>query len=172
MLIFNFTSCGIVSILFGIVGFVDEAHRWWAMILVTAVNCENSREICPITSFLGMMSTNCGGYYQCARYVAQQYSDVVISAIQFCKAIALFFVPALVALTVHDESNRRQWATAFCINSGLLLIVNKDELLEENDMFQATFTSFFLFSDKPADFTKTDSDEFENDSEGGFEYKL
>lgn len=39
MLIFNFISCGIVSILFGIVGFVDEAHRWWAMTLVTAVNC-------------------------------------------------------------------------------------------------------------------------------------
>lgn len=72
-----------------------------------------------------MMSTNCGGYYQCARYVALQYADVVIAAIQFCKAIALFFVPALVALTVHDENSRAQWATAFCINSGLLLVVGE-----------------------------------------------
>ncbi|CAI5450945.1 unnamed protein product [Caenorhabditis angaria] len=145
MLIFNTISCGIVAVLFGFVGFVPASQKWIAMGLVTAVNC--------------LMSSNCGGYYQCARYVSQQYADVVIAAIQFCKAIALFFVPGLVAVFVHDETSRSQWAMAFCVNSGLLLV--------------ATFTSYCLFTDKPAEFTKTNENKNNNDSsENDLELKL
>ncbi|CAI5455754.1 unnamed protein product [Caenorhabditis angaria] len=127
MLIFNTISCGIVAFLFGSFGFVPVSHRWIAMILMTIIHC--------------FMSTNCAGFYQCGRHVAQQYADVVIAAIQFCKCLALFFVPAIVAITVSDETNRTQWASSFLIISSLLLVAN--------------FSAYIFFTDKPADFTKS-----------------
>ncbi|CAL2044186.1 unnamed protein product [Caenorhabditis brenneri] len=128
MLIFNTISCGIVSILFGGLGFISKDQKWIAMFLLIAVNC--------------LMSTNCAGFYQCGRHVSQQFADVVIAAIQFCKCLALFFVPAIVAVTVTDESDRSEWSHAFLVMSGLLLVAN--------------FSAYFFFTDKPADFTKTE----------------
>ncbi|ULT87750.1 hypothetical protein L3Y34_007132 [Caenorhabditis briggsae] len=127
MLIFNTISCGIVSILFGGLGFISKDQKWVAMFLLIAVNC--------------LMSTNCAGFYQCGRHVSQQFADVVIAAIQFCKCLALFFVPAIVAATVTDESDRYQWSHAFLVMSGLLLVAN--------------FSAYFFFTDQPAEFTKT-----------------
>ncbi|CAI5455755.1 unnamed protein product [Caenorhabditis angaria] len=126
MLIFNTISCGIVSLLFGGFGFVPKDHRWYAMVLLGVLHC--------------LMSTNCGGFYQCGRYVAQQYADVVIAAIQFCKCLALFFVPAVVKTTVSNEHDRSQWALAFIIMAVFLFIAN--------------CSAYFLFTDQPAEFTK------------------
>uniref|UniRef100_A0A8R1DKU6 MFS domain-containing protein n=2 Tax=Caenorhabditis japonica TaxID=281687 RepID=A0A8R1DKU6_CAEJA len=126
MLIFNTIACGIVSLLFGGFGFVSNDQRWIAMVLLAAVNC--------------LMSTSCGGFYQCGRYVSQQFADVVIAAIQFCKCLALFFVPAIVALTVSNEDDRTEWTHSFLIMSALLMVAN--------------ISAYFFFTDQPAEFTK------------------
>ncbi|CAI2354283.1 unnamed protein product [Caenorhabditis sp. 36 PRJEB53466] len=133
MLIFNTISCGIVSILFGGFGFIPKEKSWLALVLLAVINC--------------LMSTNCAGFYQCGRHVSQQFADVVIAAIQFCKCLALFFVPAVVAITVSDEEDRSQWAHAFLVMSALLLVAN--------------FSAYFFFTDEPAEFTRQNEHEVE-----------
>ena len=49
------------------------------------------------------------------KLVFRQLSAFVIANIQFIKCLTLFLAPALVAIFVHDDSNKSQWRIIFYI---------------------------------------------------------
>ncbi|CAD6196537.1 unnamed protein product [Caenorhabditis auriculariae] len=87
-----------------------------------------------------LLGCNCGGFYKSGTLHTRQFSQIVLSGIQFMKCIALLVGPALYSIFVSNDTNRHQWVHIFGVYCVFMVL--------------ATLLSYKILTDRPAPWTE------------------